>query len=458
MREYELIIDEALKVGLSPEQMTPSNAQFLFECLGFRCGKLGLEAALLGDNPLPSTINMHYNWPFPQFLVGDTYNILIIRDLITNADYIYEVSDNHDAVTLIATLSHAIYGLGSLMELADFGEYAIMTNGVAMIYGWTGSWTVATSSLTIPMMKTICNLNGQAVGGNIVSPWHDCDETFYVWSRIGSIEFTPDLENEAGYRRCPYGGEIFHVRKLGNNVVGYSSKGITLLSPVSDPVASYGFNEMYDLGLINRGAIDGNVSGHVFVDEEFNIVSVDEKGINVLGYRQYMIQLGIDEDIIINYDSTKGDYYIGNSEKTFLLSSNGLTELNQHPSAVWQGGYMLPDIVDERLPIITTESFDMQYKGQKTVSVIESDIYSVNDAEASVDYAFDLNNWNSANFTPINNMGIATIAAVGNRFRFKLRFSDINDNFRIGYIGVRYKMTDLRGIRGVYAPPIRGQR
>ena len=28
----------------------------------------------------------------------------------------------------------------------------------------------------------------------------------------------------------------------------------------------------------------------------------------------------------------------------------------------------------------------------------------------------------------------------------------------IDYIKVRYKMTDLRGIRGVYAPPLRGQR
>ena len=107
MREYELIIDEALKAGLSPEQMTPSNSQFLFECLGFRCGKLGLEAALLGENPLPPTVDMYYSWPFPQFLVGDTYNILIIRNLITNADYLYEVSSDYLTVTLIATLLHA---------------------------------------------------------------------------------------------------------------------------------------------------------------------------------------------------------------------------------------------------------------------------------------------------------------------------------------------------------------
>ena len=464
MREYALIIDEALKNGLSPEQMVPSNSQLLLECLGFRCGRLGLEAALLGENPLPVTVDLHYNWPFPQFLVGDTYNILVIRSLITNADYIYEVSDDHSTVSLIATLLHGVYGLGSLMELADFGEYAFMTNGVAMIY-WDVAgvtWTTTVAIATVPMMKTVCNLNGQAVGGNISSVWHDCDETFYVWSKIGSMDFTPEFDNEAGYRRCPYGGEVYHVRKLGNNVIGYSSKGITLLSPVSDPVPGYGFAELYDLGLINKGAMDGGTVDHVFIDEDYNVVRIGEKGPIVLGYQHYMVQLGSSEDIIVSRDSANDDYYIGNSTKTFLLSPKGLTEVTQHPSAVWKGDingtYMLPDTVDISLPLTVTEVFDMGYKGQKTTSIIETDAFSVEGAEAAVDYAFDLVNWNSVDFTPINNMGIATVVAAGNRFRFRLRFSDINDDFRISYINVRYKMTDLRGIRGIYAPPIRGQR
>jgi hypothetical protein len=463
MREFELIIDEALKNGLSPEQMTPFNSQLLYGCLGFRCGRLGLEAALLGDNPLPVTVDLHYSWPFPQVLIGDTFNVLVVRDLITNADYVYTFSNDHLTVTLIATLTHGVYGLGTLMEFIDFGEYAFMTNGVAMIYYKvsTSTWTTIIADATIPMVKTVCNMNGQAVGGGISSVWYDCDETFYVWSKIGAMDFTPELSNEAGYRRCPYGGEVFHVRKLGTNVIGYSSKGITLMKPVNDPVPGYGFAEFYHLGLINRGAVDGCTMDHLFVDEDYNLVRINEKGPMVLGYQYFISQLA-GEDIIVNYDPRNGDYYIGNSEKTFLLSSNGLTEVNQHPSAVWEGDingtFMLPDTVDSRLPYITTEAFDFQYKGQKTIAVIETDAFSVTGAEAAVDYAFDLTTWSSASFIPINNMGIATVTAAGNMFRFKLKFTDISDDFRIGYIGVRYKMTDLRGIRGVYAPPIRGQR
>lgn len=472
MREFELLIDEALRNGLSPEH-APFNTQVLFGCLGFRCGKLGLEAALLGENPLPVTVDLHYNWPFPQVLIGDTYNILVIRSLATNADYVYTVSDDYLTVTLIATLSHGVYGLGSLMELADFGEYAFMTNGVAMVY-WDvagGVWDTIVADANIPMMRTVCNFNGQAVGGNIVSAWYDCDETFYVWSKIGSIDFTPEQDNEAGYRRCPYGGEVFHAKKLGSSVIGYSSKGITLISPAGDPAPSFGFSEIYDIGLVNKGAVAGSKRDHMFVDEDYNIVRVGISTVGkvalklvptVLGYQYYMKQLGDTEDIIVNYDPASGDYYIGNSTKTFLLSSTGLTEVTQHPSAVWKGDidgtYMLPVTIDTDSPYITTESFDMQYKGQKTISVIETDAFSVTGAEAAVDYAFNLVSWNSAAFIPINNMGIATVTAAGNMFRFKLKFDDISDDFRIGYIGVRYKMTDLRGIRGVYAPPIRGQR
>jgi len=462
MREFELVIGEALKNGLSPER-APFNSQLLYGCLGFRCGKLGLEAALLGGNPLQVTVDLHYNWPYPQFLSGDTYNILVIRSLITNADYIYAVSNNYLTVTLVSTLSHAVYGLGTLLEFADFGEYAFMTNGVAMVYYKvsTSTWTTINADAAIPMMRTVCNLNGQAVGGNIVSVWYDCDETFYVWSNIGAMDFIPGLSNEAGYRRCPYGGEVYHVRKLGTNVIGYSSKGITMLKPVNDPVPGFGFVELYDLGLINRGAIAGGTNDHLFVDEDYNLVRITGEGPAVLGYQYYIEQLA-GEDIIVNRDPAKGDYYIGNSTKTFLMSPKGLTEVTQHPSAVWRGDiagpYMLPVTIDTTLPYITTEPFDMGYKGQKTIAVIETDAFSNSDAEAGVDYAFDLNTWSVGSFLPINNMGIGTVIAAGNMFRFKLRFTDINDDFRIGYIGVRYKMTDLRGIRGVYAPPIRGQR
>jgi archaellum component FlaG (FlaF/FlaG flagellin family) len=120
---------------------------------------------------------------------------------------------------------------------------------------------------------------------------------------------------------------------------------------------------------------------------------------------------------------------------------------------------MIPETVDSDLPVIVTEPFDMLYAGQKTLSSIETDAAVVSDPEAGADCTFDNNSWTLANYKDINNQGIATVSVAGNSFRACIRFGAIYNNTRISYLKVRFKMTDLRGIRGVYAPPtsFRGQ-
>jgi hypothetical protein len=464
MREFELTIDEALKKGLAPKEMIPTNSQFLSECIGFRCGAFGLEPALIGENKLVGYVPLEYSWPFPQLLEGEKYNILVVRDTFNMVDRVYSISDNLETINLIFEVDELTFGKGSLMELADFGKYAIMVNGVIAIY-WnpvsiTG-WSHTTGSPEIPMMRTICNFKGQAVGGNITSSWYDCDKSFYIWSKIGQLNFELDQSNEVGYRRDPYGGEVFHVRRLGNSILGYSSNGIVQMSPVDSPTATFAFLEILDKGLINRGAVNGNLHEHVFVDKNYELWRITSEGPQRLGYRKFMESL-YDEDIIVLYDKLKSDYYIGNSKKTFLLTHNGLTEVLQHPSVLHrrrtdQSLIIAPDTIDDIDPVISTEAFDMTYRGLKTIFTMETDAILQTGPEAAVDYAYDLTDWKSSSFVPFNNLGIASIIVSGNLFRFKLRFNSLSCNSRISYIRTRYKMTDLRGIRGVYAPPPRGQ-
>jgi hypothetical protein len=463
MREYEWNIDKALTRGLSPEPM-PVNAEFLFQCLGFRCGKARLEPHVLLTDPIPVTIDMYYDWPFPQFLSGDAFNILVIRDTVNQQDSVYSVSADHLTVTHIFDVDELTFGKGSLMEYADFGEYAIMVNGVIII-SWDvtlNAWITSLATTTIPLMSTICNFKGQAIGGNVpAGSWYDCDETFYIWSKIGSMDFVLDENNEAGYRRCPYGGVVLNVRRLGDFVVGYSSKGVVLMAAVNEPVATFGFREMSPVGLINKGALNGNLDRQIYVGEDYVLREVTKDGVKELGYQYYLQQL-TGEDIIISYDPAKNDFYIGNSTHTFLLSATGMTEVLQHPSAVWRSNrmsYMMPDAVDGRIPTITSEPIDMAYAGQKTVATIETDAMVVDEAKAGVDTTYNNILWQLATYKDMNNQGVAAIMVSGNAFRVSLTFDSIYNNTRISYIKVRFKMTDLRGMRGVYAPPtsFRGQ-
>lgn len=462
MREFELVIDEALTKGFSPERMTPFNSQFLYNALGFRCGRLGLEAAEVGENPLPDTVDVLYDWPFPQYITGERYNFLIVRDSVVNhEDVIYVISDDHSTVTHVFSIDELTFGQGSLVEVADFGEYAMLVNGVVMVY-WNvlGAWNASVETAIIPLMRTMCNFKGQAVGGGVTSTWYDCDETFYIWSKIGSMDFTPDRDNEAGYRRDPFGGNVKHVRRLGDMVIGYSTKGVTAIAPVSEPATTFGFTELVDVGIINQGAMAGNLKRQIYVGTDLKIREITQQGVKELGYDYRMDDLD-GEDIIVLYDRYNGDFYIGNSEKTYLLSPQGMTELQQHPSAVWRATYedlyMLPDTLDDTQSLITSECFDFGYKGQKTIFSIETDAFLGENPMASADYAFDISTWGYGSFIPINNQGIASIISAGNFFMFNIKFDSYYEGSRIGYIKVRYKVTDLRGLRGVYAPSPRGQ-
>jgi len=461
MREFELTIDEALRNGLSPFKATPFNSPYLNEFLGWRLGKAGPEKYETKDNPIVLG-TLVYSWPFPQYVTGERYNFLIIRDNITDhADKVYEVSDNHATINHVFDIDVLTFGsYGTLMEVADFGEYAIMMNGVAMIY-WNvlGAWNASVETATVPLMRTICNFKGQVVGGGVTTTWHDCDETFYCWSKIGEVDFTPNNENTAGYRRDPYGGNVKHVRRLRDRVVGYSDKGIVFLVPTVDPVPTFGFVELSDVGIKNQGAMDGDLNQQVYVGEDNILRRVTEKGIEELGYERWMEELD-GEDIIVSYDKKYKDFYIGNSTKTFLLSPNGLSEVPQHPSAVWRNDnetFMLPGTVDSYYQTITSWPYDVGYAGQKTVVGVETDLFLGYLPEAAISYYTNIHTYGTTNYKPLNNQNICAITAVGNAFAVHLRCNPLYDNSTIGYIKVRYKMNDLRGIRGVYAPPPRGQ-
>ena len=121
MREYELIIDEALKKGMFPTRTIPINAEWLWDAYGFRLDRGELLGYVVSDDDdlvTLSGIDFHYNWPYPQFIVGESYNILIVRNILTEEDLVYQVSDDYGTVVLIATVDEFTYGWGSLMAVS----------------------------------------------------------------------------------------------------------------------------------------------------------------------------------------------------------------------------------------------------------------------------------------------------------------------------------------------------
>ena len=118
---------------------------------------------------------------------------------------------------------------------------------------------------------------------------------------------------------------------------------------------------------------------------------------------------------------------------------------------------MLPEELDDNEGLIVTEGFNMGYGGTKTVFSIETDLSPVNDLKGAVDYYNDAISNGTTNFVEVNKEGIVFIIVSGSYFKVRLKFQPTYNKATISYIKARYKMTDLKGIRGVYAPPLRGQ-
>ena len=114
------------------------------------------------------------------------------------------------------------------------------------------------------------------------------------------------------------------MRRLGDNVVVYSSGGVTLMSPVMSPAATFGFKEVHKIGLKNRGAMNGDFNQHLFIDLEDTVWKLTEEGLKELGYIEYVEVLNAG-DIIVNFNSYKGDFYISDGVKSLLLSPQGMS-------------------------------------------------------------------------------------------------------------------------------------
>ncbi len=106
---------------------------------------------------------------------------------------------------------------------------------------------------------------------------------------------------------------------------------------------------------------------------------------------------------------------------------------------------------------ITTDLIDMGYRGFKGTEVIEAGFVGGGTVEVALDWRMKSDDALSrTNWVEVNDQGIATNKVSGTEFRVAIRGSDYT-SFEIDYLKLRYKMSDIRSIRGIYSPPPRGQ-
>lgn len=451
MREFEVLFQDGLRTGLRRHHRNPRNTQALVECFNLRVAESGLEPFVRYPVPF-STVPLF--WPFPQLVQTGYRTWLVERNEEQSLFRFYKIEDD-GSLTELALVDDSVYGVDyQRWSAADFGRHCLMGNGKAyvVLQGDTQTVFVTGATTTLPLARSVCAFRGQLILGGITSPWYDCNESYVAWSKIGQIDCTLDASSEAGYTIMPGGGIVYKVLPLGKSVLVYSDTEIAQLTPIVEPVPSFGVEQLAPIGLCSPHAVDGSLSEHVFVDLSGWVWRLRAGGnLERLGYMEFMIRLD-PAKLVVTRDPLTGDYFISDGARTFLLTEQGLSEVGQHVGslALLPGGPVATgqDSYDYEARI-TTDTFDFGFRSLKMLTTIEVGADGLAPLRVGVDYRGP----RDKEFTrlmdeEVNEMGWATKFVQGTDFRVRVRSANAEQTF-IDYLKIRWKMTDLRSVRGI---------
>lgn len=345
--------------------------------------------------------------------------------------------------THIADLTLPSTTIYDLPDLAVFDTYRVLT-GTFGVRAGIGDDLQVTSD--IPKARSCCNYKGQLVLGGILEEFYDCDETFVAFSNIGDITMVPDWKNEAGYRPINYVGRIYRVRRLGDHVAVYGEHGVVLLSGVSSPSPTLGMKEVEKIKMASPAAADGGLDWHIVIDSVGYLWMITADGAQRLGYKDAISQMNL-SNIVASYDPTYDRVFISDGDMSFLITKGGLTRVYQIISgaAEYQGtGYFIGDEDSEDYRLVVGP-FDFNYNGLKTVYTVESDTGDEVGIEVPVAGTYTL-----IKSIPLNNVGVCTPIVAGESFMVVVTGDDFN--MYPTHILLRWKMSDLRGIRAYFQP------
>jgi hypothetical protein len=273
------------------------------------------------------------------------------------------------------------------------------------------------------------------------SPWMTTEarkRNWVKWSNIGNLDFTIGRDNVAGERPIDWKGWIYAVKKLVGKVVVYGENGVSYLTPVG---TSWGLGTASRIGLKGKGAVSGTDFVHFFVDREGRLFQVSiEKGIELLGYEEYLDALG--STITLSYDELNQRVFICDGLLGYVYSVRDKS-LGEGPANITGVGYQDGSLIFTAYKDVTvqpfelcTDIYDMGNRKNKTIMSIEAGTDLVNALYAAIDYR---NNKASAFATTpwaiVNPNGVTPLPCFGVEFRFRLKLLTY-EQFELDYLRI----------------------
>jgi len=437
MKEYPLTIKDFK--GLRPHSRLPRNApNYAEECYNMRVGKFGLEpyeGIIQPFTGLPTATH-----PLPQLL--DTKDGMFIGTGTT----IYNVNSDNSLTVLLSGLSGA-----AKWHLADFGLYQLYANGTYLVQRDDARlFSIKAMPFTV---GSVCNFRGQLIMGNLGGDFHN----FVAWSNIGRLgDITKILQDESNKNTSGFmpmlGGSVLCVKELEECVIVYCTDCVVALIPVTSPTVTYGRKIISHTGIYSRDAVDGDIHAHVYVDKNkrINRISSGKLANEMLWYDEYISTLGT--SLSVSYDDADDTFYISDGLKGYMLSAYGLTSIMDYATSITRVNGVLTGIRTRSTDVsayMTTTMIDFGIRGIKTIMGIQ--ISGEGTAlTAGVGYRYTSSGaFTSAVMKPASIEGMVTPIVAGTDLKIKIA-STSYITFKLDEIEVRWKLTDKRGIRGIY--------
>jgi len=381
------------------------------------------------------------NWPFP-WLGGGADRLFTVEQVAATTGSI-ETWEGTSS-THVVDVTFPSFTMEDIPDMAVFDTYRVMVGTFGVRAGIDDDLE---SNSDIPRARTCCNYKGQLVIGGILDSWHDCDETFIAYSNIGDVTMEPDWKNEAGYRPINFVGRVYRVRRLGDRVAVYGEKGVAFVTGVRSPAPTFGMKEIAKINMASPAAADGGLNWHVVVDDLGYLWLVTEgEGAEKLGYKDALSELTL-SDVVVSYDSANDRVFISDGNLSFIMTRGGLTQVFQIPSGIgnYRGTSYFVGVEDDEDYLLRVGPFDFDYNALKTIYTIESDTGDTVEVEVPVGGAYT-----SVKSVPLNDVGVCTPVVAGKSFMIVVTGEDYNEY--PNHILMRWKMSDLRGLRGFFQP------
>lgn len=487
MREFSTSISDALINGLRRDESL-RDTLFLEDLYNLVPTDMALRSyePVIGVLPIPQEDRKLY-YPFPQWFRFENDNIVVTKEDLYKLDEY--PTPPFDLRSILLDLGEAPFS--ESFRAADYGDDWILTSREGTIYKTGGEVKFSNKLKAAAVTK---HQNRTVIGGPLNGLWSDrfmeeldnvvnlaeleradfnleLGENFIFWSGFDSSYFPMSLlepsklfgafrqdtafadllySNEFGYMEMPFKGAVLDVISSQEQLFVFSEDGICSLAMNPKATgATFQITGTQPFGIKQRGAVGGDDSTFIFIDNLNQLWGVSRQGLKKLDYSEYMEELS--GEIWIVKDPEEPLFYIGDGDTSFVLNNGKLTRVHQTVHNVVAAFNYRAGVVTETGTTeakVRSNKLDLGNSDLKTLTGVSVGTDRPQSGKVKASATVEDKQISTPDIR-LNPSGYGAPRIYGRDHQIEIIFDDYR-NMNIDYIELKWQIDDKRQRRGTF--------